>query len=308
MKNIKIFTVSLLLAFSAILSVSAQEYTKYTGALLWKISGNGLEKPSYILGTHHLKDVSFVDQIYGLKDVIDETQQVVGELIMSDQAAMQAKMTLAAVMPEGETYEKMLSKDEYNDLQTGLKDIMGVGLENMGQFKPGLISSVASVMLYSKIYPDYNMMSHEPIDGYVQRIAKEQSKPVLGLETIDDQIAVLFDAEPLKDQAISLACFMKHRNIAASQLQQLDGLYEKGDVNGIYDLSFNNPNDPCPTSQVQKHALGKARNDKWLLQLPEMMQTASSLVAVGVLHLAGEEGLLFQLAEKGYKVEAVKAQ
>ena len=33
--------------------------------LLWKISGNGQEKASYILGTHHLAPLSIKDSIAG---------------------------------------------------------------------------------------------------------------------------------------------------------------------------------------------------------------------------------------------------
>jgi hypothetical protein len=36
--------------------------------LLYKISGNGLEKPSYIVGTYHLAPGNFADSIPGLKD------------------------------------------------------------------------------------------------------------------------------------------------------------------------------------------------------------------------------------------------
>ena len=44
--------------------------------LLWKISGNGLEKPSYILGTHHLAPLSIKDSIAGLPQAVDCTSQV----------------------------------------------------------------------------------------------------------------------------------------------------------------------------------------------------------------------------------------
>lgn len=35
--------------------------------LLYKISGNGLKVPSYIIGTYHFADVKFTDSIPGLK-------------------------------------------------------------------------------------------------------------------------------------------------------------------------------------------------------------------------------------------------
>ena len=52
--------------------------------LLWKISGNGLEKPSYILGTHHLAPLSIKDSIAGLPEAVDGTSQVYGEVVMSE--------------------------------------------------------------------------------------------------------------------------------------------------------------------------------------------------------------------------------
>ena len=33
--------------------------------LLWKVSGNGLSSPSYIMGTHHLAPLSVKDGIAG---------------------------------------------------------------------------------------------------------------------------------------------------------------------------------------------------------------------------------------------------
>ncbi len=47
--------------------------------LLWKVSGNGLTQPSYIIGTHHLAPFSIMDSIAGLQKAMNETQQVYGE-------------------------------------------------------------------------------------------------------------------------------------------------------------------------------------------------------------------------------------
>ena len=32
--------------------------------LLWKVSGNGLTQPSYIIGTHHLAPFSIMDSVF----------------------------------------------------------------------------------------------------------------------------------------------------------------------------------------------------------------------------------------------------
>lgn len=59
--------------------------------LLWKVSGNGLNQPSYIIGTHHLAPFSIMDSIAGLQKAMKETQQVYGELKMSE---MQSPVTM----------------------------------------------------------------------------------------------------------------------------------------------------------------------------------------------------------------------
>ena len=68
----KTFVLLALLAIT--LSANAQ--------LLWKISGNGLEHPSYLLGTHHVAPLSVKDSIAGMKEALEATSQVYGEILM----------------------------------------------------------------------------------------------------------------------------------------------------------------------------------------------------------------------------------
>jgi len=287
-------------------TMAAQNEKRYDNALLWKISGNGLTEPSYLLGTHHLVHVSFVDSIPGLRDAMEMTHQVVGEVLMSDQPAMQARVQQGAMMPAGESYQKMLSPEDYAKLDEGLKKLFMVGLDQLGQLKPGMLSMMYSITLYSKMYPEFNPMSHEPIDAYVQRMATENGKTIRGLETVDDQIYALFDAEPLKDQAESLVCSAVNVEFSKKMVDKLNAYYRGKQLNDMYNLAFNNPDDPCKASTAQENALFKDRNEKWIQKLPEMMKEKSSLIAVGSLHLVGDDGLLDLLTAKGYTVEAVK--
>lgn len=295
-----------ILTICSLFTLSAQGQNEYTGALLWKISGNGLSQPSYILGTHHLAHISFVDSIPGLRNAISNTQQTVGELLMSEQPAMQAKLQQAAMMPAGETYKTLLSVDEYETLDAALKELFMAGLDQFSQLKPGMISMLYTITLYTKNSPEFNPMVHEAIDAYVQRVANESGKATLGLETVEDQIYALFDAEPLKDQAKSLACAAGNKEWITKGLNKLNEYYKTKDLSNMYNLAFNDPEDPCQMSQTYQSAINKDRNNKWLEKLPQIMKDKSSLIAVGALHLAGEEGLLYQLAKKGYKVEPVK--
>ena len=76
--------------------------------LLWKVSGNGLTQPSYIIGTHHLAPFSIMDSIAGLQKAMNETQQVYGELKMSEMQspATMGKMQKAMMIDSDTTTRK----------------------------------------------------------------------------------------------------------------------------------------------------------------------------------------------------------
>lgn len=288
-------------------AATSQPSDKFTGSLLWKISGNGLEHPSYILGTHHFYALDFFDEIPGARAALESSSQVAGELLLSDMAGLAGQIQLAAMMPEGESYEQLLSPADYEILDTGLRNLTGVGLSDQFKvFKPGMISMLISQIIYAQAYPDFNAASHVAIDAYVQNYATGQGRPVLGLETVEDQLYALFEAEPMKYQAEQLVCGIQHLDYGVSSILKLGDLYAAGDLAGMYATGFNNPEDPCPSSETLNRAVAKERNDKWLEKLPAIMSGAPSFIAVGALHLAGEEGLLFQLDRMGYTVEAVK--
>ena len=87
--NRRILLVAFLVLF---LGVSAH------AQLLWKISGNGLLKPSYLFGTHHLIEKEQIKNFDKVLALAGNADAVVGEMDMTDMAAMQAKIMQGSVM------------------------------------------------------------------------------------------------------------------------------------------------------------------------------------------------------------------
>lgn len=285
----------------------AQDASHFTGSLLWKVSGKDLKEPSYIMGTYHLFTESLVDEVTGLREAINVTKQVVGELDMQDMASAQMKMMQLSVLPAEESYKQLLSPGDYEKLDAGLKKIMGTGLDQLGALKPGMLLPMLTMILHKQVYPDYDPASFEGIDAYLQRMAREANKPVLGLETIDDQIHLMLDSQPQKWQMESLLCSIEHIEDAVEALKTMVDDYREGNLYKIYADQYHNENGYCLSFTLDfKEAMLGDRNNKWMEKLPAIMKDKSSLIVVGALHLAGEEGLLYQLNKKGYKVEAVK--
>ena len=294
------------LTFLLLLSISLTSCAKpkqETG-LLWKISGNKLEQPSYLFGTHHLVPLSFLDSIAGLDQAFMATEQTIGELDMNNLGELQMELMMASLMPEGESYDDLMNEDDRNLLDETLKEYVGVGLNQFGQMKPAMLNTLLSVMMYKKMYPsDEEGLS---MDEYFQKEARDRYRQTLGLESVQDQIDVLFGSQPIERQAESLICTIKNMDYGKKQMDRLMTAYYAQDLTAMAELyEEDDPNNPCPSTEDEKDELNKNRNEKWMEKLPEMMSEKSSFIAVGCLHLVGDDGLINRLRKEGYKVEAI---
>lgn len=279
--------------------------SKDANSLLWKISGNGLNSPSYLFGTHHLIPLSFLDSIGGLDEAFEATEQTVGELDMSKMNEMQMKIMGAAIMPNKYNYQTLISEQDFQLLDKTLKELVGVGLDQLGRMKPAMLSNLISITLYQKYYP--TLSGGKSIDQHFQDEAAKLSHPVKPLETAEEQIHTLLGSQTIERQAEMLACMINHPEMLKEQMDKLQTAYLAQNLdalNALYQEEL--PDDPCPSTQEEKDVMNKNRNIQWLKALPDIMQEKSSFIAVGCLHLVGEDGLIEGLRKLGYKVEAVK--
>ncbi len=301
--NLKQIFSSLLIFIAMTACANAPE--KEANSLLWKISGNGLEKPSYLFGTHHLVPLWFMDNVAGIHEAFEASEQTVGEHDMSKMTEMQMQIMTAAMMSPEYNYETLLNEADLQLLDKTLKELVGVGLEQLGRMKPAMLSNLISVTLYQKYYP--NLAGAVSIDQYFQDEAVKRSRPVKSLETADEQIHALLNSQTIERQAEMLACMINHPEKLKEQMDKLQTAYTNQDLSALNNLyEDESPDDPCPSTQEEKDIINKDRNVKWLKILPEMMQEKSSFIAVGSLHLVGKDGLIEGLRKLGYTVEAVK--
>jgi uncharacterized protein YbaP (TraB family) len=273
-------------------------------SLLWKVSGNGLVKPSYIFGTHHLVPLSFLDTVNGLNEAFEQTEQTVGELDMSNMMELQMQVMQRAMMPEGVTYRSLLSEDDFTLLDNTLTSLAGAGLAQLEQMRPIMLSQIITIALYQRFYPE--IATGENLDIHFQQKALMRSHTVTGLETIENQIHALFDVSSTERQVESLMCMIKHPEMMKEMIDKLHELYFAHNINALYEIWTEDANGPCTSTEEEKNAVNKDRNLRWLDKLPTIMSEKSSFIAVGALHLPGEDGLIEGLRKLGYTVEAVK--
>jgi len=286
-KNILVF-------FSILLSLTGLQ-----AQLLWKITGNGLKHPSYLFGTQHLISIQYLDSIPGLFKAFNDCDVVVSELVMNNIDAS-AKIKQAAVMPDHTTIKDLLNDDEYKLVDNELKIVLKLGLKNISIMNPSLILTIYEMEIYKKLT---GLSDTKQTDSYFQLVAAEKGKKVIGLETVDQQIEVLFGNGTLERQANVLVEAIQHKDKILSEMIQLNKLYKAGEIDELVELSKGKDN-ITEMTEVEYAKLVDNRNAAWLKKLPAILKDASSFVAVGALHLGGKNGLVKQLQNAGYKVKA----
>jgi len=269
--------------------------------LLWKVTGKGLKHPSYLFGTHHLIPIQFLDSVPGLFKAFNNCDKVVGEMVLNNVDAT-SKIQQAAMMPD-HVKMKDLIKDStnYAKVDKELKSVLKIGLKEVSIMNPSLILSLYEIGIYKKLtgYTD-----DKKSDSYFQLVAAEKGKPVVGLETIDQQIAVLFGNGTLQRQADVLVETVQQKDNVLKEMIHMNKLYKAGKINELVEMS-NRKGNVIDMTEEEYTRLVDNRNADWITKLPEMMQKSSCFIAVGALHLGGKNGLIKQLEKEGDKVTAI---
>ncbi|WP_248722710.1 TraB/GumN family protein [Seonamhaeicola sp. ML3] len=274
------------LALISVLAVNAQELESST---LWKISGNGLEQPSYLFGTIHITCDASIDE--DVQKALDETSQVVLEIDMDD-PALQSKMMTGMYMKEGKTIKDFVSKEDYTAVDSLFIKNMGMGIKMIENVKPFFLMA----MLYPKMI-DCPMQSFEM--SLVQ-VAKAQNEEIKGLETIEEQLQV-FEDIPYEAQIEDLVKMAKDDLSAdKAKFAEMLKIYDSENVSKLYNLI---KDDSSVVATYEDELLVK-RNKNWIPKIAEYSKEQPTFYGVGAGHLGGENGVINLLREAGYTVTA----
>lgn len=292
----KILSIILLIG----LAMSAQ------AQLLWKISGKGLEKPSYLFGTYHLSPLSIKDSIAAMPKAIEETAQVYGEVVMADAMkpeVLQA-MQLQMMLPQDSTLQSLFTPTEYEQVGKMVKEYMMADIAMLARLKPAAINQQLTLLICMKYTPGFNPQMQ--LDSYFQQQAQQAGKKVGGLEEIAKQTHILFNSQSLRRQAALLACLAADPDKAMDQCRRLVEAYEKQDLDTMLRLMEERDGTSCDPLPEELEQLIDERNKAWVAKMPAIMTEAPTLFVVGAGHLPGENGVINLLRQQGYTLEAMQ--
>ena len=273
-------------------SIALKAQAPLEKSLLWEISGQGLPKPSYIFGTIHLicpADFSLSDSS---KMALSRTQQVALEVDMDDPGLMGA-MTKTMFMADGKTLKGILSADDYARLHKFYKDSLGMDIITFDRAKPFVMMGPLFNTVLSCQPQSYEME--------LMGLASKQKSEVIGLETIEEQMAI-FDSIPYVQQAQMLLAMIDSLPNAKSEFRELVDLYKKQDLPALYTLTMKSEFGMDGQDEVMLFK----RNNAWIGRISKIIRQKPTFIAVGAAHLGGERGVIALLRQQGYQLRPIR--
>lgn len=250
----------------------------------------------YLFGTVHLLPNDTNWQFPALSQALMQSHALYIELTDDDQAHM-ASLVLRYGIDTAHPLSSELSGSDYAAVVKAarLAELPG-GAAALQPMKPWLAALTLSVEPLLKAGLDPS----EGVDNQLKAHMSHAGKPVLGLETAEQQIRFLADLSmPL--QIALLRDTLRDAGKDKDELLSLINAWKQGDTGAIAKLENNE-------LKTQEPALYQVliiqRNTSWAAKIKTMLdQPGTVFVAVGAAHLAGPDSLQAQLAKLGITVQ-----
>jgi uncharacterized protein YbaP (TraB family) len=292
---IKICLLPLLVLFMDPVVVRAQA----PEGIFYQVSGGGLKQPSYLFGTFHLVNNGYLSGRPAVEKAFRQAQGVVVELVTDDQSMAAAA---SAGRLSGKTLTAFFEPSFQDSLDRELRAVLGAGLKDVEGLKPMLVSlSLSLTELMRERGAELQRYVGVPLDKWFATEGKGAGKKVTALETLEEQIAILYNSRSEEAQAEALKLYLRRKDEMKKLGSSLLDAWFAADLPRIWAIY----NHTLELSGEEDY-LVNARNLRWLKQLPELMKDRSQFIAVGALHLAGPNGLVTKLREQGYTVTPLK--
>ncbi|WP_395377829.1 TraB/GumN family protein [Marinicella sp. W31] len=270
--------------------ISCQVSAGKDNSLLWKITGKGVEQPSYLFGTIHLiceDNFAFKPKI---TEALSKVEQLYLEIDMDDDAEMH-KLQTGFVLKDKTLYD-LIDDDKEEEIDRLLKAQVGMGLKNFKQTRPFAIYSLLAYKAAGCVLP----VTYET--ELIKEVAAEKM-PVLGLETVEEQMLMVEKTGMDDANSLLLQLQMHEENVKA--FAELVKYYRQEDLIGLEKMM-----------QEQAEELGFSmeylldeRNRNWVKVMPDIFKDKATFFGVGAGHLMGTNGVINLLKREGYTVEPV---
>ncbi len=273
-------------------AVTARDLSYFDKGLLFKVEKEG-RNSSFLFGTMHSEDARVIRLPRVVRQAFDDAEQFAMEVLM-DEATLRESMA-ALMLEDGRELEDIVGPQLYRETVKAVT-ALGYPAEVCRRFKPWAVVTLLSIPAPST--GDY-------LDIVLYRKALEQEKRMIGLETVQEQLAP-FDSLSYADQTLLLQATLESQHDLSSLYEVLLSAYVGGDLAALVELNkaHLDVGDPEMEQRLNKAVIDD-RNRRMARRLQPVLEKGGAFVAVGALHLPGEEGVLNLLQRHGYSIERV---
>lgn len=275
-------------------------------AVLWRVSRPGVA-PSHLLGTIHLSDERVTALSPRVTTALAAARRVALEVAdVSPKAFMAALGRLRSrfLFEDGRSLGALL---EPHELATAGAALTKAGFPEPVQvrLRPWFVTLMLAMSDCERARAQAGRLA---LDLEIAARAAELGVPLVGLETLDDQLGVMASV-PEADQLTVLKATLKSHARTADLVETMLQRYLARDMARMLPLQAELIRaaglDPAGFKSFQ-HALLTVRNPRMRDAALPMLSEGGAFIAVGALHLIGDDGLVALLRTAGYELTPVE--
>jgi uncharacterized protein YbaP (TraB family) len=260
--------------------------------LLWKVQREGTP-PSYVFGTMHSEDAAVLSLPAEVRGAFAAADALTLEVVLDTDSLL--LISTAFMYTDGSSLESRLDTQLYRRVveALGKRDVPELVVASM---KPWAVA-VTLMMPPAQTGVVLDLMLYQQ--------ALQAGKPVSGLETPLEQLAVFEDLSAA-DQRALLQEALDNLDTAGSQLEALKQAYLARDLQRMVELSNTSMagQDQQLVERVNRSLITE-RNLRMAQSMQAQLQAGNRFIAIGALHLPGEQGVLQLLSQQGYSLSCL---
>jgi uncharacterized protein YbaP (TraB family) len=273
-------------------AVTVEAGDRFDKGLLWKIEAAGVE-PNYLFGTMHSDDPRVVELPTPVRTAFEQARGVTLEVVLDPQSLL--TMTMSLMMSDGTTLESLIGSSLYKRT-VQVMSAQGIPEMMVANMKPWAVAvTLMTPPTHTGLVLDHVLYQQAVADG----------KAVDGLETVAEQMG-LFDSLSLEDQVKLLEETLDSLPAIQGMLVELQEAYLQRDLKRLVEINDASMQDSDPElAATFNQKVIVDRNRRMADRMESRLRDGRRFIAVGALHLPGDDGLLHLLSQRGFRVTRV---
>lgn len=264
---------------------------KETKTVLWKLEGDYI-KTSYLFGTMHMINEEYFHFSENLTDRIINSEALIMEVGgMPNPIAAFKMMSL-----DSGRVHQYFNAEQLKELLQFMDIQMGISPQEFDQ----TYGAMKPFFILQSISQSYFETTAESYDLKIMGLSAENEIPLIGLETIEEQLS-FFDSIPPAKMAELIVESIRDFEKEQKNIIKLMEYYSEQKVDKLIPLLEKQ----SPEFMEYEDLFIYNRNKKWVPKLINEMKSKSCFIAVGAGHLFGERGLIELLRSQDLKLTPI---